>query len=92
MSALGHGLSGAMNERQAAYFGRVNYSLRMTLEMLASILDVARIESGRFPLEYTRCDVNDVVSRKALAHLPRQILEVGTGHHCPGLIQNRIRA
>lgn len=48
---------GPLNERQGGYIDRINKSGEHLLRMIDDILDIARIEAGRFSISYEAMDI-----------------------------------
>lgn len=49
-----------LDEREAGYLDKVERNLNMLLDMVVSLLDISRLESGQMPLRLNPCNVHDL--------------------------------
>ncbi len=55
-------LTTAAQEKIYDYFSEIEHSGRILLELLNSLLDLAKLESGKMPFEFVETDVYDLIS------------------------------
>lgn len=59
---LEEGIQGPLSEGQREYIGRILYNQRHLVRLVDELLDLAKIESGQFPLRVTVVSVQDVLT------------------------------
>ena len=59
---LEEGIQGPLSEGQREYIGRILYNQRHLVRLVDELLDLAKIESGQFPLRLAAVSVQDVLT------------------------------
>ncbi|GIK96603.1 MAG: hypothetical protein BroJett029_08120 [Alphaproteobacteria bacterium] len=65
--ALGAGLGGPLNERQTEYVGHIRFAGKHLLELVNDVLDLSKMDAGRFDLDEVEIDVGETI--KAVVEL-----------------------
>jgi signal transduction histidine kinase len=59
---LDEGIQGPLSEGQREYIGRILHNQRHLVRLVDELLDLAKIESGQFPLKLTQVSVHSVLA------------------------------